>query len=140
MQEGRDAIYVWANANIKLSPGDRVLVRGKAKDSFRPIVVAEGVTLLHHGDLPAPVSATFDEMMRNQVDCMRVKIRGTVQSADIVMNGGRATRIQLLADGGAINTFVDNTDPDLVNGLLDAVVEVLGVVSARFDGRCKKPV
>src|ERR1035438_6779573 len=61
VQDDGEGIYVWANADIKLTPGDHVLVRGKAQDSFRPIVISDSVTLLRHGDLPTPVLATFDE-------------------------------------------------------------------------------
>ena len=139
VQDTGEGIYVWANADIKLVPGDRVLVRGAAHDSFRPIVIADSVTLLHHGDLPAPVPATFDELVHVQRDCMLVTIRAFVQSADVGESGARnVSHLVLLADGGTIDSYMDNGDAGVLDGLLDAEVEVTGVATARFDGKMQQ--
>ena len=135
VEDAGEGIYVWANAEIKLTAGDRVLVRGKAQDSFRPIVIADGVTLLHHGDLPTPVSATFDELLRGQRDSMLVTVRASVLSADIVADGDA---LELLADGGLIDVYIASRDSSILKGLLDAEVEVTGVASARFDGKMQQ--
>ena len=135
VEDAGEGIYVWANAEIKLIPGDRVLVRGKAQDSFRPIVIADGVTLLHHGELPTPVAATFDELIHGQCDSMLVTIRATVLSADMV-SGGDA--MEVLADGGLIDVYIDSRDSSALKGLLDAEVEATGVASARFDGKMQQ--
>ncbi len=125
--------------NIKLAPGDRVLVRGKAGDSYRPNVTADSVTLLHHGDLPKPVPATFDELIHARRDCMLVTVRAFVQSADIGLSGGgNDSHLVLLADGGTIDTFVDSADASVLDGLLDAEVEVTGVAGAHFDGKMQQ--
>jgi diguanylate cyclase (GGDEF)-like protein len=135
VEDAGEGIYVWANAEIKLTAGDRVLVRGKAQDSFRPIVIADGVTLLHHGDLPTPVSATFDELLHGQRDSMLVTVRASVLSADMVGDGDA---LELLADGGLIDVYIDSRDSSVLKGLLDAKVEVTGVASARFDGKMQQ--
>ena len=54
VQDGDNAIYVQATSQLRLDPGDRILVRGFTRDSFRPIVVGESITFLHHGVLPKP--------------------------------------------------------------------------------------
>ena len=139
VQDGDAAIYVWANPDFKMSPGDRVLVKGKVQDSFRPIVIAESVAIIGHGALPRPVPATFDEMIRSQRDCMRVVVRGRVLSSDLIQSGGGlTTRIQLLVDGGSILVFVSNGDTHILNGMLDAEVEIAGVASASFDGKMQQ--
>ena len=135
VEDAGEGIYVWANADIKLTPGDRVLVRGKAEDSFHPIVIADGVTLLHHGDLPTPVLATFDELIHGQHDSTLVTVRATVLSADMVAGGDA---MELLVDGGLINAYIDSRDPSTLKGLLDAEVEATGVASARFDGKMQQ--
>ncbi len=135
VQDAGEGIYVWANADIKLALGDRVLVRGKAQDSLRPIVIAAGVTLLHHGALPTPDLATFDELMHGQRDSMLVTVRASVLSADMV-GGGDA--LELLADGGLIDAYIDSRDPGALGGLLDAEVEATGVASAQFDGKMQQ--
>jgi len=80
VQDGDEAVYVQFTRGANLAPGDRVLVEGHARDSFRPDVVGDRITLLQHGKLPEPVPATFDRMIRAQLDCMRVKVHGVVRS------------------------------------------------------------
>jgi len=139
VQDGNAAIYVWAAADLKMAPGDRVLVRGKVQSSFRPIVVADDVTVLRHTGLPKSVPATFDELIRSQRDCMRVTVRARVMSADLIKNGQSiTTHMQLLADGGVIEVYVNSSDAMLVDVLLDAEVEVTGVASASFDGKMQR--
>jgi len=139
VQDNGEGIYVWANADIKLIPGDRVLVRGKAQDSFRPIAVAESVTLLHHGDLPTPVVATFDELIHAKYDCALVTIRAKVHSADLGMSSDRNNiHVTLLTDGGTIDTWVDSYDANAPKELLDAEVEITGVSGAKFDGKMQQ--
>ena len=136
VQDGGAAIYVWAKEEFKMNPGDRVLVRGKAQDSFRPIVVADDVTVLGHGSLPAPVPATFDQLIHSELDCMRVTVRAQVYSADLVKSGyWLTTHMRLLANGGIIEAYINSSDSKLIAGLLDADVEVTGVATARFDGK-----
>jgi hypothetical protein len=55
VQDGEDAIFVRSPAGIQWKPGDRILVRGKMQGSFRPIVVAQSLTLLHHGALTSSI-------------------------------------------------------------------------------------
>jgi len=139
VQDGDAAIYVWANTDLKMVPGDRVLVRGKAQNSFHPIVIADNVTVLRHGDLPMPIPATFEELLRSQRDCMRISIRAKVLSADLVRSGDRmTTELKLLAGGSVIRVFVNSGDPLILDGLLDAEVEVAGVASASFDGKMQR--
>jgi len=139
VQDGDAGIYVWAKADIKLIPGDRVLVRGKAQDSFRPIVIADSVTVLNHGALPKPVPATFDELIHSKRDCMRVKVRGRVLSSNVVLSADQlTTRMQLLTDGGSIVVYINRSDPHILDGTLDAEVEIAGVATAAFDGKMQQ--
>src|SRR5208282_4416275 len=62
VQDGDVAIYAEAPRNALFAPGDRVLVHGKTRASFRPDVVADKVTLVRHGALPEPVSASYLQM------------------------------------------------------------------------------
>jgi diguanylate cyclase (GGDEF)-like protein len=136
VQDGDAAVYVWADFNFIMAPGDRVLIRGAAHDSFRPIVIADSVTVLGHGELPKPAPVTFDQLIRSEFDCMRVSIRARVLSADLVRSSTRlTTHVQLLADGGVVDGYLDNADPKFLDGLLDAEVEATGVAGSKFDGK-----
>jgi len=136
VQDGGEAVYVLTQPNEDITPGDRVLVRGKTRDSFTPDVVSSSVTVLHHGALPAPVSADFRQMIRAERDCMLVKVRATVRSVDTVnfanMHG---VYLKLLLDGGFIDAASPASDAGALKDLLDADVEVTGVVSGQFDSK-----
>ncbi len=136
VQEGDEAIYVETKPNENILPGDRVLVRGKTRDSFSPDVLSESVTVLHHGPLPRPMPADFESLIRARRDCMRVSVRATVRSANTVnFANTHGIYLKLLMEGGAIDAAVSETDPAKLKGLLDAEVEVTGVVSGKFDSK-----
>jgi diguanylate cyclase (GGDEF)-like protein len=136
VQDGGEAIYVETKPNENLFPGDRVLVRGRTRDSFTPDVLSTSITLLHHGALPDPVPADFEQLIRAQRDCMRVAVHGKVRSADTVNFGTmHGIYLKLLMDGGYVDASVVATDARKLNDLLDADVEVTGVVSGKFDSK-----
>jgi diguanylate cyclase (GGDEF)-like protein len=139
VQDGDSAIYVAAPAEFQMLPGDRVLIKGRAKESFRPIVIADSVTVLRHGDLPKPLPVNFDQLESVQRDCMLVSVRGQVLSADVVHSASRpTTRMQLVVDGGIVDAWVNAIDEKLTPLLLDAQVEAVGVVGATFDGKMQR--
>ncbi len=136
VQDGDAAIYVETKGNDDLAPGDRVLVRGKTRDSFTTDIVSDSVNVLRHGILPKPMPADFQQLIRAQRDCMLVSVRATLRSADIVNLGNmHGTYLKLLMDGGPIDATVVETDSNKFKGLLDAEVEVTGVVSGKFDSK-----
>src|SRR5581483_11888056 len=59
VQDGDSAIYVESSPDLQLAAGDRVVVEGITRASFRPDILAQRVTRLSHGSLPAAVDATF---------------------------------------------------------------------------------
>jgi len=139
VQDGNAAIYVQPSTSLKLEPGDRILIRGVMKPSFRPFVLSSDITLLHHGALPAPVPATYDQLIRAERDCMLVRVRARVRAADMMFNAaGRSVSLQMIADGGAIDAVVDSDDDRPFEGLLDAEVEIVGAESGRFDGKMQQ--
>ena len=139
VQDGDSAIYVdWPTQNL-LEPGDRVSITGTTKEAFRPIVVAKSVTLLPHGTLPPAVPASFDQLIRGDMDARLVTVNATVRDADTVVNlGVRSTLLQLHTDGGEIDTAVDVDNQELLSSLLDAEVQVTGAVSSRLDGKMQQ--
>jgi len=137
VQDGDFAVFVLDTAKSNLIPGDRVLVQGITRASFRPIVIGKSVTLLHHGALPKPVPATFDELIHeSRYDCMLVTVRAVVHTADLrISPNRRLTYLQMLTNGGYIDASVDSDDENERRDLLDAEVEITGVAGGIFDGK-----
>jgi diguanylate cyclase (GGDEF)-like protein len=143
VQDDGVAIFVHppANNTLALLPGDRLLVNGTTHDSFRPFITGTSLTLLHHGELPSPAPATFDELIRGDHDAQRVTVRATIRAVNPGFNWGGAvysTTLQLLTDGGIIDATVDGDHASELNNLLDSEVEVTGVTSGEFDGKMQQ--
>jgi diguanylate cyclase (GGDEF)-like protein len=138
VQDGDAAIYIGYPNDLKLVPGDRVLVRGKTQKSFSPIVIAGSVTMLGRVALPKVEPASFDQMIRAETDCKLVTVRGVVHTADRELSGAAPVhflRLQLLMDGGYFSANVDSDDAGVLEGLLDAEVELTGIASEEFDSK-----
>jgi diguanylate cyclase (GGDEF)-like protein len=136
VQDGDLAIYVEAPRNANVDPGDRVLVHGITRASYRPDIVADHVTLLRHGSLPPPLPAGYLQLIRSELDCRRVTVQAQVRSANIVQYGKmRSIYLELLMDGGYIDATVNDNDERALGQLLDAQVEITGVVSGKFDSK-----
>ena len=136
VQDGDVAIFVMATTDAKLHPGDRVLVRGTTRESFRPFVLSDNITLLHHGPTPKPIAANFDQLIHARLDCRLVSLRGLVRSADLVLSSDkRSSSLKLLTPGGTVDVVVDSEDGPALKRLLDGDVEISGAVSGRFDGK-----
>lgn len=88
VQDGAWGVYVNATTGLKLVPGDRVLVRGVAEDSFHPFVASDDLKLLGHGRLPKPVTATFAPLMQPVYDCRWIKAQGRVVLAEMNLTSG----------------------------------------------------
>jgi len=139
VQDGGIAIYVQYPAEANLNPGDRILVKGTTQPSFRPFVLGESLTLLHHGSLPPALPATYDQLVRAQRDCMFVRVRGTVRAADVILSSMvRSSKMQVVTDGGIVDAVLDSEDAAALKDLLDAQVEIAAVASGRFDGKMQQ--
>jgi diguanylate cyclase (GGDEF)-like protein len=136
VQDGGFAIYVEAPENLALVPGDRILVRGKTGAGFRPEIVAESVTVVGRRAVPAPVAAGYTQLVRSDFDCVRVKVRGKVRSADLVTYGNVPNLyLELSIDGGPVNVIINSTDDSMLRKLPGAEVEVAGSAGAIFDAK-----
>jgi diguanylate cyclase (GGDEF)-like protein len=134
-QDAGEGIYVRTPADARLIPGDRVLVRGKARNGFRTWVMSDTVTRLRHDLVPKPVPASFDELIRAQHDCVLVNVRAVVRSADPAWGGSGPTYLQMLTSSGYIDAVLDSDDANARRMLLDAEVEVTGVATGKLDGK-----
>jgi diguanylate cyclase (GGDEF)-like protein len=139
VQDEDIGIYILSATEYALVPGDRVLIRGTTQSSFRPIIENARITFLHHGPLPIPVPATFDQLIRAQFDCRLVSVRAKVRAADLSYSSDvRSVTLQMVTGGGTIDAVVDSDDAGRFDGLLDAEIEITGAVSGRFDGKMQQ--
>jgi diguanylate cyclase (GGDEF)-like protein len=136
VQDGDAAIFVLIPVDAKLTPGDRVLVRGTTRPGFRPLVVSESISLLRHGVLPDPVPTDYDELIHSQHDAMRVTVHAVVRTADFMSGSDvRSTFLRMVANDGYIDALVESSDASALKDLLDAEVEVTGVAAGSFDNK-----
>jgi diguanylate cyclase (GGDEF)-like protein len=141
VEDGDVAIFVSSPATTKLIPGDRVLIEGKTQPSFRPIVLASKVSVLHHGAPPTPAPASFDQLIRGQLDCRLVTVHAIVRSTDPVLSTiaqVRSARLHVITEGGHIEVNVDSDDANALQGLLDAEVEITGAAAGQFDNKMQQ--
>src|SRR5579862_1503215 len=111
VQDGNLAIYVFTRPGAGFVPGDRVLVKGKTSFDYRADILSEQVKLLHHGVPPNPVPAGFPQLIRGDLDCLRVTVRARVQSADLLTAQGEpSVYLSLQMDGGSIDAMVVGQD------------------------------
>jgi diguanylate cyclase (GGDEF)-like protein len=136
VQDGETAIYVDTRDDLNLAIGDRVLVRGITHASFRPEIANGSVTVLRHGEPPAPVRADFRHMIHADLDCRRVKLRATVRAANNqIAVPFHFVTLQLSMDGGTLDAEIFNEDGGDLSPLLDAEIEATGVVAGKFDNK-----
>jgi diguanylate cyclase (GGDEF)-like protein len=139
VQDDDLAVFVLYTTKSKLVPGDRVLVIGKTRESFHPIIISDSVTLLRHAVPPKPMPATFGQLIRAEDDCMLVSVHAVVRTAELGWSpDSRVTYLQLLMDGGYIDAMIDSSDENALKGLLDAEVEVTGIAGGKFDAKMQQ--
>jgi len=136
VQDGNVGIQVREDKNLKLSPGDHVLIKGKVHEGFPSVVIADSVTVVGHGPLPKPIPASFDELNRSELDSTRVTMRAVVRNKDAKsVFGNAATLLHMQTDGGTIDAWVDGDDPNPQQDLFDDEIEITGTSSGKLDGK-----
>jgi diguanylate cyclase (GGDEF)-like protein len=141
VQDGNDAIYIWATTPDHLAPGDRVLVRGSTRASFSPDIVSSDITYLHHGSLPPAVPANFAGLISAQYDARLVTVHGVVRSAEVEYNLNSAmnyTVVRLQIDGGQLDAYIKGGTTYIGDALLDAEITLTGVAGESFDGKLQQ--
>jgi diguanylate cyclase (GGDEF)-like protein len=139
VQDGLDAIYVNVTDVLNIATGDKVLIEGSTRTSFRPIIIASKITRLGDGTLPLPLPTRFEELATGAHDCQLVSVHGVVESADVIsIVGITSGRLGVLVDELIIWVDVDTGDENALNSLLDAEVEISGAASGIFDGKMQQ--
>jgi diguanylate cyclase (GGDEF)-like protein len=136
VMDGDLGCYVRWPVDQGLLPGDRVTVTGYTAPSFRPIVVAQTVTFLHHGQMPPARPATFADLIQSKWDARRVLVTGRVLSAaldDSKLYHSLRIRVKVL--DGTVEGFVAHAGKLGPEDLLDADVRMAGIAGGEFDSK-----
>ena len=124
--------YVNFSGHTEVSPGDHVLITGVTDASFRPEVTAADVQVEAHGSLPAPIAATFEDLIQSRFDSQYVSIRGHVIAA-ATRNPG--LRLQVAVPHGIVAVHIVRPGNLQTEDLLDAEISLTGVAGGEFDSR-----
>jgi diguanylate cyclase (GGDEF)-like protein len=137
VQDGDAAVYVETTPDLDVTAGDRVLVEGITRASFRPEIAGQRVTFLRHGTLPRPVEANFTQLIRAELDCRMATVRAIVRAAEVFTDGPRKSiLLDLLMPGGPIEAQIAiGSKPADLLPLLDSTIEITGAVAGRFDNK-----
>lgn len=139
VQDGNFATYVSATTPLNLAPGDRILISGHTEQSFQPIVISNEIKLIGHAGLPAPIPASYQDLLDDDLDGHYVRVRGVLSSAiPTLTSGHHVTAMELRMNGGYSGITLDKDDPSHLDDLFDDEVEITGVASGRFDGKMQK--
>jgi len=139
VQDIHTAVRVWGASEFKLSPGDRILIRGTTASGFLPGVNATNITVVGHATLPKPVPASFADLVSARLDSMLVTVRGAVRTANPDSSPGSntdpAATLGILTDSGSVNVVVNSASASELEKLLDSEVAVTGVAGGTFDSK-----
>ena len=99
-------------------------------------IKAERVTVLHPGTMAPPVPATYDQLIRGEMDCRRVTVRATVHAVSVSsINGLNYVYLEMLMDGGYVDAQVARGEAPDLDKLIDAEVAVTGAAAGKFDSK-----
>ncbi|HEX4758287.1 MAG TPA: diguanylate cyclase [Terracidiphilus sp.] len=138
VQDGDTGVFVKTAATENLAPGDRVRITGKTGWGYRPNVQSDEIAVVGHSALPKPVPASFDKLIRGELDGIRVTVRGVLHSADLDLPSAAhvpSATLRVLIDGGYVEAEVLSGDAKALEQFLDSEVEITGVASGKFDGK-----
>ncbi|HEX4284172.1 MAG TPA: GGDEF domain-containing protein [Terracidiphilus sp.] len=137
VQDRNTAVYVETTPDLQVATGDRVLVEGITRASFRPEILATRVSVVRHGLPPAPVLANFAQLIHGEMDCRRATVQAIVRAANVFTDGPRKSiLLDLLMPGGPIQAQIVNGSATAnLQPLLDSTIEISGAVAGKFDSK-----
>ena len=136
VMENGYGIYVRFGQDIGLLPGDRIAVTGYTEPSFRPIVVAKEVRFLAHGQLPVPVPAKFEDLIKARLDSQYVQITGHVLSTALdISQSFNSLRFRVRVPDGTVEGIMAHPGKLRPEDLLEADVRMTGVAGGEYDSK-----
>jgi diguanylate cyclase (GGDEF)-like protein len=129
-------VYLEFDKDLGLRPGDRVLVTGVTRASFRPEVKATNVQFLAHGHLPVPQPANFEDLIQSKFDSQYVTVRGHVLAASADLEAPiPGLRLEMAVPHGIVSARIARPGTLKPADLLETEIQVTGVAGGEFDSR-----
>ena len=134
IQDSTGFLYVLPDRPYAFSAGTLVEIAGKTSSSYTTQVESTDVREISAGTLPQPPLVDYKAAARHDNDCRYVSMRGIIRAASFQRTGeSRLYLLQLEVDGNMIDVVVSEYRDFHPDQLLDATVEVMGVLGGRFD-------
>jgi len=140
VQQNDAGLYVENPTRTHAEPGTKVRVTGLVNCGLHPSIHASNVQIMERAALPAPVPATFGQLMEGRYDAVLVRVRGVVRSADTnsPMPSHHGATIRMMADSGPVDILVHSIDTNSLSSLLDAEVEATGIAGIQQDSKLQR--
>jgi diguanylate cyclase (GGDEF)-like protein len=135
------AVYVKTGRVYPLHRGDLVQIDGTTARSFRTTVAKDPeIKVIGAATLkPSKVHTyrSFQDLMGGRWDCQYVSMTGIVRSAltEVHLDSTRVLELEMLMPGGLVQAYVQNMDGIDPAKLVNAEVEISGVVGGNFNAQ-----
>jgi PAS domain S-box-containing protein len=130
--DAEGACYISAtNQGLRFTAGQVLAIEGHAEPGLTPQVAFRRLTVLSNAPLPMARVVSLDDLISTRNDCYRVAVHTVIRSMykefeRLILHFGET--------GGRFEAHFPNyTDGSLPTMLLDARVEITGVVGANFN-------
>ena len=130
--DGQGACYISVtNRELRFTPGEMLAIEGHARPGLTPQIASHRLTVLSNAPPPAARLVSLDDLISTAHDCHRVEVHTVVRAMykeyeRLILHFGES--------GGRFEAHLANyTANFLPTNLLDARVEITGVVGANFN-------
>jgi signal transduction histidine kinase len=133
-QDDTRGIFVTLNAISNAVPGfgEMWAVEGHSgAGDFAPVVIADQITRLGEGSLPAPVNPTWTELLNGSRDVQWAELRGLVTDV-------RSNTMCLYLPGGRLEVLLDGSFESDLRPFLKANVRIRGVLYALWNATTRE--
>lgn len=119
------------NQELQFAAGQMLAIEGHAKPGLTPQIAFNRLTVLSNAPLPAALLVSLDDLISTRNDCHRVEVHTVIRSMRVEF---RRLILEFSETGGRFEVHLPNyTASFLPTNLLDARVEITGVVGANFN-------
>jgi hypothetical protein len=130
--DGQGACYISVtNRELRFSLGQVLAIEGRAQPGLTPQIAFERLTILSNAPPPAARLVSLDDLISTVHDCHRVEVHTVIRS---MYKEYERLIVHFGESGGRFEAHLPNYAGNfLPTNLLDARVEITGVVGANFN-------